>query len=109
MPLLFSSPHPHLLGQAVSRGGEGVQSRTNPSTSPLLSSPLPPPPSPPHSLPLSRLLRLSLSTHLLFSPTDGQFGGYMQVHIQNDGPVTIQLESPSSPPDPKQVLFPLPL
>ncbi|XP_012696413.1 D-aminoacyl-tRNA deacylase 1 [Clupea harengus] len=34
---------------------------------------------------------------------DGQFGGYMQVHIQNDGPVTIQLESPSSPSDPKQL------
>ncbi|XP_064623174.1 D-aminoacyl-tRNA deacylase-like [Lineus longissimus] len=25
---------------------------------------------------------------------DGRFGAYMQVHIQNDGPVTIQLESP---------------
>lgn len=28
----------------------------------------------------------------------------MQVHIQNDGPVTIDLESPQFPP-PKQVLF----
>ncbi|XP_074658141.1 D-aminoacyl-tRNA deacylase-like [Tubulanus polymorphus] len=27
---------------------------------------------------------------------DGRFGAYMQVHIQNDGPVTIQLDSPSS-------------
>lgn len=26
--------------------------------------------------------------------TDGHFGAYMQVSIQNDGPVTIQLESP---------------
>ncbi|XP_030638559.1 D-aminoacyl-tRNA deacylase 1 [Chanos chanos] len=34
---------------------------------------------------------------------DGQFGAYMQVHIQNDGPVTIELESPSAPADPKQV------
>ncbi|XP_077289215.1 D-aminoacyl-tRNA deacylase [Arctopsyche grandis] len=25
---------------------------------------------------------------------DGVFGAYMQVHIQNDGPVTIELESP---------------
>ena len=24
---------------------------------------------------------------------DGQFGAYMQVHIQNDGPVTLELES----------------
>ncbi|KAL2076285.1 hypothetical protein ACEWY4_028117 [Coilia grayii] len=34
---------------------------------------------------------------------DGEFGAYMQVHIQNDGPVTIQLESPSAPTDPKQL------
>ena len=27
---------------------------------------------------------------------DGKFGAMMQVHIQNDGPVTIQLESPVS-------------
>lgn len=25
---------------------------------------------------------------------DGKFGEYMQVHIQNDGPVTINIESP---------------
>uniref|UniRef100_W8BB04 D-aminoacyl-tRNA deacylase n=1 Tax=Ceratitis capitata TaxID=7213 RepID=W8BB04_CERCA len=25
---------------------------------------------------------------------DGRFGAYMQVHIQNDGPVTVELESP---------------
>ncbi|XP_062523450.1 D-aminoacyl-tRNA deacylase 1-like [Corticium candelabrum] len=29
---------------------------------------------------------------------DGVFGAYMQVHIQNDGPVTIPLESPPSQP-----------
>uniref|UniRef100_A0A3B4AL19 D-aminoacyl-tRNA deacylase n=1 Tax=Periophthalmus magnuspinnatus TaxID=409849 RepID=A0A3B4AL19_9GOBI len=34
---------------------------------------------------------------------DGQFGARMQVHIQNDGPVTIELMSPSGPTDPKQV------
>lgn len=28
--------------------------------------------------------------------TDGKFGAYMQVHIENDGPVTICLESPKS-------------
>ncbi|CAB1344617.1 unnamed protein product [Coregonus sp. 'balchen'] len=34
---------------------------------------------------------------------DGQFGAKMQVHIQNDGPVTIELVSPSAPMDPKQL------
>ncbi|XP_030742864.1 D-aminoacyl-tRNA deacylase 1 [Echinops telfairi] len=37
---------------------------------------------------------------------DGKFGAYMQVHIQNDGPVTIELESPAasaSTSDPKQL------
>jgi len=34
---------------------------------------------------------------------DGKFGAKMQVLIQNDGPVTIQLESPTGPTDPKQV------
>lgn len=32
---------------------------------------------------------------------DGVFGAMMQVHIQNDGPVTIPLESPDNLPDPK--------
>uniref|UniRef100_A0A8C5MEZ6 D-aminoacyl-tRNA deacylase n=1 Tax=Leptobrachium leishanense TaxID=445787 RepID=A0A8C5MEZ6_9ANUR len=35
---------------------------------------------------------------------DGRFGAYMQVNIQNDGPVTIELESPASATDPKYVL-----
>lgn len=38
--------------------------------------------------------------------SDGKFGTYMQVHIQNDGPVTIELESPApgaATSDPKQV------
>lgn len=34
---------------------------------------------------------------------DGKFGAYMQVHIQNDGPVTIELTSPLPPTDPRQV------
>ncbi|XP_011834926.1 PREDICTED: D-tyrosyl-tRNA(Tyr) deacylase 1 [Mandrillus leucophaeus] len=37
---------------------------------------------------------------------DGKFGAYMQVHIQNDGPVTIELESPApgtATSDPKQL------
>lgn len=34
------------------------------------------------------------------SVSDGKFGAYMQVHIQNDGPVTISLETP--PPKPMQ-------
>ncbi|XP_037328805.1 D-aminoacyl-tRNA deacylase 1 [Pungitius pungitius] len=34
---------------------------------------------------------------------DGRFGAYMQVHIQNDGPVTIDLTSPTGPSDPKQL------
>ncbi|XP_037752150.1 D-aminoacyl-tRNA deacylase 1 isoform X1 [Chelonia mydas] len=33
---------------------------------------------------------------------DGKFGAYMQVNIQNDGPVTIELESPAATTDPKQ-------
>lgn len=48
---------------------------------------------------LPRLLSMSC-----FSPfSDGKFGAYMQVHIQNDGPVTIELESPAATVDPKQV------
>ncbi|XP_072490651.1 D-aminoacyl-tRNA deacylase 1 isoform X4 [Notamacropus eugenii] len=36
---------------------------------------------------------------------DGKFGAYMQVHIQNDGPVTIELESPvAAAADPKQCI-----
>ncbi|XP_070844978.1 D-aminoacyl-tRNA deacylase 1 [Chaetodon trifascialis] len=34
---------------------------------------------------------------------DGKFAAYMQVHIQNDGPVTIELTSPPGPTDPKQL------
>ncbi|XP_072265522.1 D-aminoacyl-tRNA deacylase 1 isoform X1 [Pyxicephalus adspersus] len=34
---------------------------------------------------------------------DGKFGAYMQVNIQNDGPVTIQLEPPASTADPKHL------
>ena len=37
---------------------------------------------------------------------DDKFGAYMQVHIQNDGPVTIELESPApgaAASDPKQL------
>lgn len=28
----------------------------------------------------------------------GEFGAMMQVHIQNDGPVTLQFETPNIPP-----------
>ncbi|KAM8772005.1 D-aminoacyl-tRNA deacylase 1 isoform 1-T4 [Acanthopagrus schlegelii] len=34
---------------------------------------------------------------------DGKFGAYMQVHIQNDGPVTIELTSPTGHTDPRQL------
>ncbi|XP_078505087.1 D-aminoacyl-tRNA deacylase 1 [Lissotriton helveticus] len=34
---------------------------------------------------------------------DGKFGAYMQVHIQNDGPVTIELEPPAYTTDPKHL------
>ena len=43
---------------------------------------------------------------LSLSFSDGKFGAYMQVHIQNDGPVTIELESPAATVDPKQVSEP---
>ena len=33
------------------------------------------------------------------SYTGGEFGAMMQVHIQNDGPVTLQFETPNFPPD----------
>lgn len=32
--------------------------------------------------------------HTYDSVADGEFGAMMQVHIQNDGPVTIEIESP---------------
>ncbi|XP_060724466.1 D-aminoacyl-tRNA deacylase 1 isoform X1 [Tachysurus vachellii] len=44
-------------------------------------------------------LRMAYKPELI---KDGQFGAYMQVHIQNDGPVTIYLESPASRIDAKQ-------
>lgn len=31
---------------------------------------------------------------MIYAVSDGKFGEYMQVNIQNDGPVTIELESP---------------
>ncbi|KAK5606479.1 D-tyrosyl-tRNA(Tyr) deacylase [Crenichthys baileyi] len=34
---------------------------------------------------------------------DGKFGAYMQVNIQNDGPVTVELTSPAGHTDPKQL------
>ncbi|CAM9880926.1 unnamed protein product [Lampetra fluviatilis] len=34
---------------------------------------------------------------------DGKFGALMRVHIENDGPVTIQIESPLPCADPKQI------
>lgn len=34
---------------------------------------------------------------------DGKFGASMQVHIQNEGPVTIELVSPSPTTDPRLV------
>ncbi|KAF7664707.1 hypothetical protein LDENG_00168800 [Lucifuga dentata] len=34
---------------------------------------------------------------------NGKFGARMQVQIQNDGPVTIELNSPAGPVDPKQM------
>ncbi|XP_070683970.1 D-aminoacyl-tRNA deacylase 1 [Pempheris klunzingeri] len=43
------------------------------------------------------------STHKPELIKDGKFGAYMQVNIQNDGPVTIELTSPTGPTDPKQL------
>lgn len=37
---------------------------------------------------------INLNSRLCIS--DGVFGAMMQVHIQNDGPVTIEIESPRS-------------
>lgn len=52
------------------------------------------------------LLHVILSIVLSLPFSDGKFGAYMQVHIQNDGPVTIELESPAAAVDPKQVSKP---
>lgn len=49
------------------------------------------------------MVRVILSALLSLPFSDGKFGAYMQVHIQNDGPVTIELESPAATVDPKQV------
>ena len=40
---------------------------------------------------------------------DGVFGAYMQVSIENDGPVTLQLESPSSVRESEIQANPLPV
>ncbi|KAM9483615.1 D-aminoacyl-tRNA deacylase 1 [Clarias gariepinus] len=45
-------------------------------------------------------LRIAYKPELI---KDGQFGAYMQVHVKNDGPVTIYLESPAAPTDIKQL------
>uniref|UniRef100_A0A1B0CS65 D-aminoacyl-tRNA deacylase n=1 Tax=Lutzomyia longipalpis TaxID=7200 RepID=A0A1B0CS65_LUTLO len=36
---------------------------------------------------------------------DGKFGAYMQVHIQNDGPVTLELDSEPKRSDEKDCVF----
>ena len=41
--------------------------------------------------------------------SDGKFGAYMQVHIQNDGPVTIPLETPAAQKQSQQKQVTLPL
>ena len=43
---------------------------------------------------------LVMSVSIVFA--GGEFGAMMQVHIQNDGPVTLQFETPYIPP-PKEV------
>ena len=46
-----------------------------------------------------------MSLCFLLAFLDGTFGAYMQVHIQNDGPVTVELVSPTGPTDPRQVRY----
>lgn len=42
-------------------------------------------------------LQLGLTENRFISDfSDGKFGAMMQVHIQNDGPVTLEIESPMS-------------
>ena len=41
---------------------------------------------------------------ILYTCVGGEFGAFMQVHIQNDGPVTLHIESPRFPPA-KEVLL----
>lgn len=49
--------------------------------------------------------RLSLVTFVSALFLDGKFGAFMQVHIQNDGPVTIELTSPTGHKDPRLVRY----
>ena len=35
----------------------------------------------------------------------GEFGAMMKVSIENDGPVTLEIESPQLPPCPKRLAF----
>lgn len=50
----------------------------------------------PHSFICSatQFIWIKMQTINLNSFADGKFGAMMQVHIQNDGPVTIEIESP---------------
>ena len=47
----------------------------------------------------------NLKSNVLFFISDGKFGAYMQVNIQNDGPVTINLESPNSSVSSFEIIF----
>lgn len=48
------------------------------------------------------VLQYLLAVQLSWLTAGGEFGANMQVHIQNDGPVTIQFETPNIP-KPKEV------
>lgn len=39
-------------------------------------------------------MTIKVDAYLYFVVLDGEFGAYMQVSLQNDGPVTFEIESP---------------
>ena len=45
-----------------------------------------------------------LNNNYFISCSGGEFGAMMKVSIENDGPVTLEIESPQLPP-PKEVSF----
>ena len=49
-------------------------------------------------MPSKVTLPCTLYTVIPILQTGGEFGAIMQVHIQNDGPITLQFETPNLPP-----------
>ena len=53
---------------------------------------------------MSLILPKHLNDNYFICSSGGEFGAMMKVSIENDGPVTLEIESPQLPP-PKEVSF----